>query len=110
MQYSVENLKRSHTGKEVTARYRRAMDNVGSGTCTWSQIGGHYALIDERHYSPKELGELWDLSADTIIRMLGREPDVMRFSPTARRGVRRKITYRIPESVVQRFYDGHRNK
>ncbi len=28
----------------------------------------------ERHYSPAELGELWNLSADTVRRMFEQEP------------------------------------
>lgn len=59
----------------------------------------------EKHYSPKELGAIWGLSNDSIIRIFTREPGVLKFCPPSRRGVRKKITYRIPESVMQRVYD-----
>lgn len=57
-----------------------------------------------RHYSPAELGQLWNLSADTIVRMFEREPDVLIFENAERGSARRRRTLRIPESVAERVY------
>jgi hypothetical protein len=58
----------------------------------------------ERHYSPAELGELWNLSPDTVRRMFENEPGVLVFENPARSSSRRFRTLRIPESVAQRVY------
>jgi hypothetical protein len=60
--------------------------------------------IYERHFSPAELGELWNLSADTVRRMFENEPGVPVFENPARSSSRRFRTLRIPESVAQRVY------
>ena len=62
-------------------------------------------MTEEKHYSPKELAAHWGVSSDTIIRLFSREPGILKLCPPTRKGVRRKITYRIPESVAQRVYD-----
>ena len=56
----------------------------------------------ERHYSPAELGELWNLSADTVRRMFEQEPGVLVFENPVRSSSRRFRTLRIPESVAER--------
>jgi hypothetical protein len=58
----------------------------------------------ERHYSPADLGELWNLSADTVRRMFENEPGVLVFENPTRSSSRRFRTLRIPESVAQRVY------
>jgi hypothetical protein len=58
----------------------------------------------ERHFSPKELAALWNVSNATIMNIFRREPGVLLLHPPRRRGVRTKITMRIPESVVERVY------
>ena len=58
----------------------------------------------ERHYAPAELGELWNLSADTVRRMFEREPGVLVFENPVRSSSRRFRTLRIPESVAERVY------
>jgi hypothetical protein len=58
----------------------------------------------ERHYSPAELGELWNLSADTVRRMFENEADVLVFENPVRSSSRRFRTLRIPGSVAQRVY------
>jgi hypothetical protein len=58
----------------------------------------------ERHYSPAELGEQWNLSVDTVRRMFESEPGVLVFENPARSSSRRFRTFRIPESVAQRVY------
>jgi hypothetical protein len=58
----------------------------------------------ERHYSPAELGQLWGLSAETIIRMFEREPGVLIYENPEKVSERRRRTMRIPESVAERVY------
>jgi hypothetical protein len=58
----------------------------------------------ERHYTPAELSELWNLSQDTVRRMFEREPDVLIFENTEKASERRRRTMRIPESVAERVY------
>jgi len=43
----------------------------------------------ERHYSPTELGELWNLSADTVRRMFEREPGALVFENPVQSSSRR---------------------
>jgi hypothetical protein len=63
----------------------------------------------ERHYSPAELGELWNLSADTVRRMFEEEPGVLVFENPVRSSSRRFRTLRIPESVAERVYSRFTN-
>jgi hypothetical protein len=58
----------------------------------------------ERHYTPAELSELWNLSQDTVRRMFEREPDVLIFESIEKDSERRRRTMRIPESVAERVY------
>jgi hypothetical protein len=67
------------------------------------------ARMCERHYSPAELGELWNLSADTVRRMFESEPGVLIFENPVRSSSRRFRTLRIPESVAQRVYSRFSN-
>ena len=60
----------------------------------------------ERHYTPKELAELWQLDESTIRRIFQDEPGVMNIGQAGRRNKRDYVTLRIPESVVQRVYSG----
>lgn len=59
----------------------------------------------ERHFTPRQLAELWLLHESTIRRIFLDEPGVLKYHGTARRiGRRDYITLRIPESVAQRVY------
>jgi len=59
----------------------------------------------ERHYCAQEIGEMWQLSPSTIIRLFRDEPGVLKFGILRpRRGHRNYTTLRIPESVVQRVH------
>jgi hypothetical protein len=60
--------------------------------------------MHERHYSPAELGELWNLSTDTVRRMFENEHGVLAFENPVRSSSRRFRTLRIPESVAERVY------
>jgi len=59
----------------------------------------------ERHFSPKQLADLWSMSHDSIIRLFRNEPGVLKSCPPHRRGERRRHTYRIPESVAKRVHE-----
>jgi hypothetical protein len=63
----------------------------------------------EKHYSPVELAELWNLSTDTVRRMFENEPDVLVFENPVRSSERRFRTLRIPESVAERAYSRFSN-
>ena len=58
----------------------------------------------ERHYSPDELGTMWNLSPDTMRRLFEREPGVLVIEHTKGNGRRRYRTLRIPESVALRVH------
>ena len=60
--------------------------------------------MHERHYSPSELAELWNLSTDTVRRMFENEFGVLVFENPVKSSSRRFRTLRIPESVAQRVY------
>jgi hypothetical protein len=68
------------------------------------EVRGRESRMYERHYSPAELGELWNLSADTVRRMFENEPGVLVFENPVRSSSRRFRTLRIPESVAERVY------
>jgi hypothetical protein len=63
----------------------------------------------ERHFSPSELAEQWNLSADTVRRMFESEPDVLVFENPVRSSSRRFRTLRVPQSVAQREYSRFSN-
>jgi len=58
----------------------------------------------ERHFSPAELAEQWNLSEDTVRRIFERESDVLIFENPARGSSRRRRTLRSPESVAERVH------
>lgn len=57
-----------------------------------------------RHFSPSEIAELWNLSVDSVRKLFENEPGVVQIGERARRGKRRYVTLRIPESVVARVH------
>jgi len=57
----------------------------------------------ERHYTPVELAELWQVSEDFIRRLFLKEPGVVVFH-RARPGRRVYRTLRIPASVAERVH------
>ena len=57
----------------------------------------------QEHYTPKELGKRWGLSADYIRRRFAREPGVVKFC--SKNPVKRRyVNLRIPASVAARVY------
>ena len=59
----------------------------------------------ERHFKPKQLGELWGLDESTIRRLFEDTPGVLRIGKSDRRdGKRDYVSLRIPESVAMRVH------
>jgi hypothetical protein len=59
----------------------------------------------ERHYSPAEIGEIWNLSADCVRNIFENEPGVLVIGNSiSRRGKRSYTTLRIPQSVLDRVH------
>jgi hypothetical protein len=65
----------------------------------------------EKHYTVKEIGEMWHWGKDRVIRAFEGEPDVMRdghdglMAQGRRPRKRRYWTYSIPESAVIRVHN-----
>lgn len=66
--------------------------------------------LDERHYTPKELGTKIGISPSTIIRWIEDDPDVLRQHNPGSQRTRKYTTYSIPEHVAQRIYSHHLKK
>ena len=67
--------------------------------------GDAFSAAAERHYSPAEIAELWNLSADCVRKIFEREPGVFVIgNPFARRTKRSYTTLRIPQSVLERVH------
>jgi hypothetical protein len=59
----------------------------------------------ERHYSPAEIGEIWNLSADCVRNIFENEPGVLVIgNASSHRGRRSYTTLRIPQSVLDRVH------
>lgn len=71
---------------------------------TIGQSGEKNSRLFERHFSPAELADVWNLSTDTVRRMFENEPGVLVFENPARSSSRRFRTLRIPESVAERVH------
>ena len=58
----------------------------------------------ERHYSPKEIAEMWCLSEDKVREMFRHESGVLVIGGEGGRGKRGYAVLRIPESVLERVH------
>jgi hypothetical protein len=56
----------------------------------------------ERHYTPAEVAEFLQLSAEAIRRLFHNEPGIFVLEAPANKGRRRYTTIRIPQSVLDR--------
>lgn len=65
-------------------------------------VSEHSAL--ERHYTVKEVAEMWHLDEKMIRRIFGDEPGVVSIGSIERRFRRAYRTLRIPESVLARVH------
>jgi hypothetical protein len=62
--------------------------------------------FEDRHYTPAEIGKLWNLSTDAVRRLFRNEEGVLLLpSRNSRRALRANYnTMRIPASVMERVY------
>lgn len=64
------------------------------------------AAAFEKHYSAKELAELWSLDPSSVRRLFQDEPGVLKIGRSGRRdGKRDYVTLRIPESIAARAHE-----
>lgn len=61
-------------------------------------------MIEEKHYTVKELAEKLGVSYWTVRRMFIDTPGVLKLGARGRRKKRDHLTLRIPASVADRFY------
>lgn len=64
----------------------------------------------EQHYSPTEIGKLWNLSPDKVRKMFENEPGVLRPGEGETRYKRSYFLMRVPESVMKRVHMKWRTK
>jgi hypothetical protein len=71
-----------------------------------AMIAPGQTTVFERHFSPQALAEIWGFSVDTIQRWFEDEPGVLKHGEavTQKRGKRRKLYLRVPESVALKVY------
>jgi hypothetical protein len=60
------------------------------------------SLVEEKHFTPAELGKVWGLSAETIRSIFEGEKGVLVIATP--NGKRRYRTFRIPQSVAERVH------
>jgi hypothetical protein len=79
-------------------------DKAGPGEFH-SKVGRemHYIQLAEKHFSIRELSDLWNLSRDSVRRLFENEPGVVVFKKDKPHR-RTYKTLRIPESVALRVY------
>ncbi len=69
----------------------------------------YHHLATERHFTPTQLAELWNMSPSTVRELFAEEEGVIRLGePSRREGkklVRSYYSMRIPESVATRVHD-----
>jgi hypothetical protein len=58
----------------------------------------------EKHYSIAEIANLWGLSERTTRRILDREPGILAWGQPGDGKRRRRLTVRVPESVLLRIH------
>jgi hypothetical protein len=62
------------------------------------------SITSEKHFTPSELAEAWNLSVQTIRSLFRNEPGVLKIGNTSSRRKRGYITLRIPKQVVERVH------
>ena len=106
-----ERIERTESGQDTLnsgegsklspMRYR---DSMQLSTNTRSPRGLELTPVFEKHYSVRDLANLWNLSDRTIRRMFVGEPGVVEWGACERRMKRAYKTLRIPESVARRVH------
>jgi hypothetical protein len=61
-------------------------------------------MMDEKHYSPAELADLWGVSVQTIRELFKSEDGVLKIGSDGTRNRRAYKTLRIPYSVAERVH------
>ncbi len=63
-------------------------------------------IAQDRHYTVKELGELWHMSPHTARRLVENEPGVIKFDSGFKKSprTRKLIQIRVPARVMQRVH------
>jgi len=56
--------------------------------------------VMEKHYTPKELADMWGFSENTIRRLFQDRPGVLKMGTSFRKGGRGYVSLRIPASVA----------
>lgn len=64
----------------------------------------------EEHYTPQELGKIWNLHPDTIRSIFRNEPEVFVLNRPEKMNKRGYATMRIPASVAARVHHQHRGR
>jgi hypothetical protein len=61
--------------------------------------------VTERHYTIREIADMWNISYQTARRMFQDQPGVLAFSMRRMCGQGRPhVSLRVPASVLERFY------
>jgi hypothetical protein len=61
-------------------------------------------MVDEKHYAPSELAEMWGVSVQTIRELFKDEEGVLKIGRDGTRMRRAYKTLRIPHSVAERVH------
>lgn len=64
----------------------------------------------ERHFTVREISEIWQVSDDTVRRVFRDEPGVLAIGSEESRFKRGYLTLLIPESVVKVVHRKHRRR
>jgi hypothetical protein len=64
----------------------------------------HDDQMAEKHFTPQELAEMWQVSIQTIRQIFESEEGVLKIGRDGTRTRRRYKTLRIPESVAERVH------
>jgi hypothetical protein len=60
---------------------------------------------EERHYSVRQIAELWELSDDAVRKIFDREPGVIAIGVSRSNGRKRRyVTLRVPKAVLERVH------
>lgn len=62
------------------------------------------SMYDDRHYTPEQLGELWNFSPNKIRALFENESDVIRDHKPETRFKRGHCSMRISETAARRVY------
>jgi predicted transcriptional regulator len=61
-------------------------------------------MVDEKHYTPSELAQMWGVSVQTIRELFKNEEGVLKIGRNGTRMRRAYKTLRIPHSIAERVH------